>query len=340
MGWKHVQYKTKLKQKSKLALFVLALILGIIVISWIIRSAGSLFYPWRMPSQYAKSYTWDGQFNINLLIRTNHISLFSYNPQDEKISVYDIPDELFLDVPGGFGSWQLRSIYQMGESQKGIGGNRLLVKTLSSSFAVPVDGFLDFSGLKSAKSAREIVDTIRQNPFSGISLLSSLRTNLTFWELIRLKLNIAAVRFDKIKEVDLSKQGILDKEVLLDGSQVYSVDPVKLDSVMSGLSDPLVSKEHKSIAVFNATDHPQLATSWARMVTNLGGNVIITKNANARLKNTQVLGEQSPTLKRLSQIFSLDCQNNPKCDKISLTDEDLVSSRAVINIFLGEDYSK
>jgi len=161
--------------------------------------------PWRISAQYSNSYVWDGQFNINLLIRTNNISLFSYNPQEEKILIYDIPDELYVNVPGGFGFWQLRSIFKLGEFQIGIGGNKLLAKTISSSFAIPIDGYLDLSELKSTKSAREIIDMLKQNYISGIGLLPQMKTNLTLLEFVRLKLNIVGVRFDKIKEIDLNK---------------------------------------------------------------------------------------------------------------------------------------
>ncbi|MBI2314547.1 LCP family protein [Candidatus Daviesbacteria bacterium] len=324
-GWKHVQSKAKMQKKTKLALGVLAVVFGFIIISGTARLIQSLFI-----SQ--KNYAWNGEFNINLVIKSKNISLFSYNPQDEKITIVNIPDETFLEVPSGFGKWQLRSIYELGQSQKGIGGNKLLADTLTSFFAVPVDGYLDFS-TSNQFSASEIIDTLRKNPFSGFQLVSSLKTDITMWELIKLKLSIASVRFDKIKVLNLQELDILDKETLPDGSQVFTADPVKLDSVLTDLTDPAVFAEHKSIAVFNAADHPQLAGKWARLVINLGGNVIITSNADKKLKKTLLFGEDSQTLKRLKQIFS-------SSDRISAKEQELTSSRAQVNIYLGEDFIK
>ena len=159
-----------------------------------------------------------------------------------------------------------------------------------------------------------------------------LKTNLTVWELFKLKVGISGVRFDKVKELDLDKLDVLDKEKLPDGTLVFTADPVKLDSVLSNLADPAIAAEHKSIAVFNATDRPQLAVKWARLITNLGGNVIIMANGE-KTKKTEVTGLPSTTLKRLQQIFGVVDQNKDP-------NQAAVPSRAQINLLLGEDYAK
>jgi len=319
-AWKEIQSRTKIKKRTKLALGVLALIAGLLIASWAIRFTQSLFSP----------YIWNGQFNINLLVRNPRIFLLSYNPKEEKITILNIPDELFLDVPFGFGKWQLRSIYELGQSQKQIGGDRLLADTLTNFLAIPIDGFLDFSALQDQKSATEVVEFLRKNPFSGLNFLSALKTDLTIWELLRLKLGMGRVRFDKVKELNLDKLSVLDRENLPDGTPVYTTDPVKLDSVLSDFADPAITFEHKTIAVLNTTGQPQLAQKVARLITNLGGNVIITTNASQKLQKTLIQGEQSLTLRRLKQIFRLS-------DKINSSDENIISSRAQINVLLGED---
>lgn len=326
MPWKDTQSKTQRKKRNKLAFIVLLFVAGLIFLSWGIRFTESLFV-----STVPRNYRWSGEFNINLVFRSLGISVLSYNPKEEKITILNIPDETFLQVPGSFGSWQIRAVYDLGQG-------RLLKNTLTSFLGVPVDGFLDLNAMRDQKSAAQFVALMRENPVSGFNLFSVLKTDLTIWELINLKRGLSAVRFDKIKELNPEKRGVLEKSTLPDGTQIYTADPTRIDAVVSDFADPAVLAEHKSIAVFNAADKPQLAQKWARLITNLGGNVIITANAEKKIKNTQVTGEQSQTLKRLQQIFDLDCQNNPKCDRISPSDEDLISSRAQINVFLGEDF--
>lgn len=312
----------------KLALFVLVGVLGLLIISWTIQFTQSLFSPWKLTTNKVRNYLWNGEFNINVLIRTDHISLLSYNPKQAKLTLVNIPDETFLEVPYGFGLWQLRAVYELGQSQKKIGGDKLLQDTVSNLLAVPIDGFLDLSSLQPQKSAASILNTLRKNPFSGLELLQALKTDLTVWELIRLKVSLGGVRFDKVSELRLDE--VLDKTNLPDGTPVLTADPVKLDGSLSKLADPTIVSENKTIAVFNATDQPLLAQKAARLITNLGGNVIITTNAGKILEKTQIEGVKSATLKRLRQIFATD-------DKISTAEE---SSRAQINLLVGEDYIK
>lgn len=320
--WKDIRFK-KTNKRTKLAIGVLVLVTGLLIVSWVTRLTQNLF-------STRRSYAWNGEFNINLLLRSKNISLFSYNPKGEKLSIVNIPDEVFLNVPHGFGFWQLQAIYKLGQSQK-LEGDQLLVDTLTSFLAIPIDGFLDFSTNQNQKTPIEIVNALRANPFSGFSLFSGLQTDLTMWELLKLSFGASSVRFDKVEELDLGSLGILDKENLPDGTPVLTADPIKLDGVLTGLTDPVIIEERKSIAVLNATDHPQLANKAARLIANLGGNVIITANARQPLEKTQVIGENSLTLKRLRQIFASD-------DKISTPVEDLIYQRAQINVLLGEDY--
>ena len=330
-GWKDVQSKNKKARKVKLALGVLALVVGFLVVSWAIRFTQNLFSPWKLQTNQERSYIWNGEFNINLLIRSDHTSILTYNPKEGKVVIINIPDETFLNVPFGFGLWQLRAIYELGESQKGLGGGKLLMETLTNFLAVPIDGFLDLSSLQPRQSAAGVINTLRNNPFSGLNLLSSLKTDLTLWELIKLKLGIGAVRFDKIKELNLLELNVLDKENLPDGTLVFTADSVKLDSVLSDLADPTIMAEHKNIAVLNTTDRTQLAQKAARLITNLGGNVIIMANATQELKKTKVYGLESATLRRLKQIFTSG-------DKINYPVDDTASSRAQVNLLVGEDY--
>lgn len=336
-GWKDVQYNRKSKKRTKLAVCILAFVVGLLVISWAVRFTQSLFTPLKVNVSQRRNYIWNGEFNINLLVRTNHISLLVFIPKQKTVTIVDIPDEILVDVPHGFGKWQLRAVYELGQTQNGIGGDNLLKETLESLFALPIDGFLDFSTLQRQKTASELVDILRKNPFSGIELIPTLKTDLTIWELLKLKMGIDSVRFDKVAELNLSQLSILNQEDLPDGTKVQTANPVKLDSILSILTDPVIAQENKTIAVFNATDRPQLAEKWSRLISNLGGNVIITSNAREQLKNTRVIGDKSLTLKRLKQVFNnLDCSNSPKCDKISSVDEQ-ISSRAQINVLLGED---
>ncbi len=189
------------------------------------------------------------------------------------------------------------------------------------------------------------MDHFRGNLFSGMKILPELHSDLTGFELVRLKLGLLQVRFDRINQIDLEKLSVLEKQKLADGSEVFIVDPIRLDSVMSDLEDPKIKSENLSVAIFNATEYPLLAAKTKRLITNMGGNVIVTQNAPRKVEksyvdfgSTVVEGEKSKTLDRLKQIFDLGCSKDPKCDKISVADLGLAASRAQIIVILGEDF--
>ena len=323
-GWKDIQSKKQIAKKTKWALIVLAAILGLLIVGQTFKFAKNLFSPWQLPKTQ-KNFNWNSQFNINILIKAKQISMLSFNPQNQKITIIDIPDNTYIEVPKGFGYWIASSILD-------LGGNQLLTETMENQFALPIDGFLGFSGKYAQSQAASIVSEIRTNPFSIISMLPAIKTDLTPFELIRLKLGFSSVRFDKVKQINLEEADILLKKELLDGTKVLILDTVRLDSILNDMIDPLIQSEHKTIAIFNSTDHPGLAQKAARLITNIGGDVIITSNGQNKFQTTRVTGEKSKTLERLKQIFGAGGTIDPQL-------EDLVSSRAQINLFLGEDYN-
>lgn len=326
-SWKVVQDKNKIKKKTRLALILLGIIILIILLGNFVKLTQTLFSPWQLSVGQAKNYIWNGGFNLNIVLKKDSdFSLISYNPKEKKVIILRIPQNTIVDVPSSFGKWQLRSVYDLAESNKKGSGVNLLKETIARLLGIPIDGFLDIGDLDETAF-------LRDNLILSLGSLSSIRGDLTLWEIIRFKMGTSSVRFDKVDKLDLLT--VLDKGNLADGSEIYTADPVKVDSILKNLADPLVSEEHKTIAVFNATDKKGLASIASRMITNMGGSVIITSNAPQRAQNSLLIGEKSHTLERIKQAFKLDCKD---CDKINASYEGIISSRAQINLILGEDF--
>lgn len=327
-GWKDTKTRVKNAKNLKLGLTVLGLVILIIILGQFFNLLNSLTTPLDLTSKAEKKYTWDGKFSINIVIQTNTTHLFNFNPAEQKVTLISIPDEAYLDASSGFGKWMLGSINDVGESSKKGMGSILMKTSLSLLFGIPIDGYIRFDRKIDMK---DLIELIRQSPFSGLGLVSDMSSDLTPVELLRLKFGLMKVRFDKIIYLDLVNLAVFDMEKLPDGTKVLVSDPVKLDSILTNFVDSKIREENLSIAVFNATDYPQLAQKAKRMVTNLGGNVIIISNY-PKVGKTYVLGEKGDSLERLSQIFS-SCQ---KCDNIIPNEQ---TSRSQINIFLGEDFA-
>lgn len=310
------KYAFKKKGKTKLGILVLSLIIFLLLVGQMVNTGRSFFKPWNA-SKITKNYNWDGRFNINLVLKAKEVAVLTLNPTEKQAIIINFPDNTLVDVANGFGQWEIRSVYN-------LGGWGLLEQTISDFLGIPIDGFIGYEG-----------SITKINPVDLIQM--NIQSSLTPVELIRLKFYLAQVRFDKIKNIDLGKRSVLDLRELNDSTTVYIADPIKIDSVLTFFVDPTIKNEHMTIAVFNATDYPQLAQKAARLITSLGGNVIITANAQRNYLKTQVVGEKSATLTRLQQIFDLGCRIDPKCDKIGPGVEE---ERAQINVILGEDFYK
>lgn len=312
--WKVVQSRAKQKKRIRLALVTAAILISLFLAGAGISLVNTLTSPWHLDSQ--KNYRWDNRFNLNVAVRGKSISLINLNPSQKKVTVIILPDATYVDVPGGFGKWQIRSVYD-------LGGGSLLSRTLTSLLGVPVEGFIQLKG-----SQEDYVDWIRQSPLNFFLSLQNMESDLTPLELVQFNLRLWQVRYDKIQRINL-ESSLLEKQTLPDSTEVLTGDPTRLDALMSTLSETSLREEHKSVAVFNATEQPLVGAKAARLITNLGGNVIQIANSSQSLEKTLIWGEESATLQRLKQIFRC-------CDKLGMAEG--ISSRAEVNVAVGEDF--
>lgn len=337
----------KSRKKINLAVIVLAILFTILVIGNLVRFVRNLFKPLTQNVSLTRNSTWQGDSNINLVIKGAETSFFSYNPIEKTVKILKIPGETYVEVPGGFGSWQIRSVYPLGATDQKSNGGQLLKDAVSGLVGMPIDGVVELTDQLSLIPIKEVVGSLRKNPVEAFGTLQEIRSNLTPFELLRLFKGINSVRFDKIYEYELS-DGMLSQTTLPDGSEVSEPDLVRIDAFMnSNFYETKFRDEQVTIAVFNTTEVPGLALTAARMVSNMGGNVIITTNASADLpfkdgltQTKVVIKDQKgkSTGKRLSEIFAPECIKDEKC--AILGDTDINTSRAQIDIIMGKDFTK
>ena len=329
-SWKNTQTHIKKKKKNKLALLVFAVILVSLLVGNLLRFISSLSQPLYSIFEQ-KPYSWNGRSNFNLVYKEGeNISLIVINPLEKKVLNLNIPPNTFIEVPGGFGRWEVRSIFDLerGDSKKEA---KLLKDSLSNFFGLPIDGFLQSEG---GISSVDFFLILNKNPFSALSLFNKCKTDLTLIELLRLYALIFQIRSDKFESTDLLIAELLVNSKLADDTKVYFAGE-KLDLfVLEKLSDPNIRNEQKTVAVLNGTDYPGLAQKISRIISNMGGNVVISDNADFKIKYTQVLGARSETLERFKQIFT---SKYAKMEMQSAAWVDRFASRAQIILVLGED---
>lgn len=329
VNWQEAQSKIRLKKKIKLALVVLSIVILIITVGNSARFISSLFKPFNLNYE-KKSYSWDGKFNLYLTIRSGEeVFLLVFNPTDKKVISLEIPPQTLINVPGGFGPWQVRSIYELGEKSSKAGSS-LLKSSLSEAFGLPIDGYLEIS----KGASKDAILNFKKNPFYFLSETAKFKTELTLLELIRLYLFLQQVRSDKFLSYNLLNEGLLEVASLADGTPAYLPSSILDSFVSDNLSDTNIKNEQMTIAVFNGTSYPGLAQRISRMISNMGGNIIILDNSENKFQYSAVYGAESLTKKRLSQIFN---SKYAILDQKPVSPAGLPASRAHINILLGED---
>ena len=333
MRWKTAQKKARLQRKVRLAALTLFLIIAVIFVGNFAKALHTLFSP--LSAQTARTYSWDSNFNLNLVLTTKPLSVLSLNPVENKIAILEIPDNAYIEVPGGFGSWKSGAIYKLGEAENPPKGAALLKNSFESFLALPIDGIIEVSG-QGTVSSEQFVKLLRGNPIAAISTLTNSKTDLSPVELVKFVTGVRGVRFDKIQTFNLQDLGLLTEDFLADGTDILVGDPIKIDALLiKHFADTKILDEAATIAVLNSTGKSGLAGRKAQIITHIGGNVIIQASFNTKLEKNYVEGDQKYpyTSKRLKQIFgSYDTLEVAP----SLEQSAPELSRASVNLILGQ----
>lgn len=351
-GWKADAKHKKSLKRTKLALVVLALLLLLFFIGKAAAFVANLQQPITKDSFLSfRRYLWDRTARLNIVVKTNTISVLSYSPLEKSLVIVDLPNSLILPVAGGYGSWQLSSIYGLGQAEKDKLGAKMLKESVGQFLGVPVDGFLEVTGYE---STYELIQTLKEG-ILAYAKLSEVKTDLTTSEMLSFVWGLSGVRFDKIEQVNLIRSGVLDNSVLADGTQIFSSDSDRIDSISSQyFVEGKITSEKASVSVINGTKTAGLAQKGGRVISNLGGNVIISANTTRPWQKSAIFlspKAQRATSKRMAEIFASDCSSNLKCaiiicemakkystsDKCFTDELQITDSRADINIVLGED---
>ena len=259
-----------------------------------------------------------GRFTFVLASRP--VLVFSLSPKEKSLTVVKIPQNTFVETTGGYGLYRVEAVYPLGELE-GKGGS-LLTSSVQEFLGVPVEGWMktnsQFPIPNSQLNKKEILDLKKRTTSWGIFLRpktvaqflkENLKTNLSFWDLAKIWLNLKKISASKTVFIDLEKGGALTEFSLPDGQTGKKGDPTLLDNLLQEFFlEPEIRKEKISIEVLNGTDYPGLAKRAARIITNIGGKVVRVGDSKERPKECQIKGGEkalkSFTFFKIKKIFN------------------------------------
>lgn len=276
----------------------------------------------------SKPSVWNGHSRINFVLSADQVGIVSLE-SDKSMTIFLLPDNVYLKVPHGFGQYRVRSVYELGELEKK--GGELLMETIQSYLALPIDGYFGMvNGQWEGKGGKNFVLGSLFRSFLGRG-----KTNFNQWDILRLWWRINKLRVDKIDFFDLAETNILSEAKLLDNSVILETEFFRLDEIIGQCCyDTQVRDEALSIEVLNATDFSGLANEFSRMATNLGGSVVVIGNSNSKQQMSNIKYQKKElvknyTLQKLEKILGVRAEVGERGE-----------SRADLLIIIGENFSQ
>jgi len=280
-------------------------------------------------SYFQNSSSWDGKMPLSLLYlevsdikaaspRTLDLGIISLNPTQGLFTI--------VEVPISYG--KLEELYGLGEINAAEGGVGVMAQEVQNLLGIPIDGYLvidragrqelsslfpDVSGVKEAL----VFPTLLKLPQVWMVIQSSAKISLDITGIARAVWYLLQVRIDRIADLTLTPE-------LLDDSD-------SLDRRISPFfRDDQLAAEHLKIQVLNGSGKIGLAASAARVVRNIGGEVIRVGNCERQdlVKGYLLMESGSYTTSRLARIFGVSDSRPPREGS---------ESRANITLILGSE---
>jgi len=236
-----------------------------------------------------------------ILLGDKSASVFSFEGSESKLMEFPFQEK--IDLPRGFGQYELGKIYQLGELEKR--GGQLFLETFQKSLNLPVLGYFyqDEFGTENYRLPRGFQKIINQ------SMKKKVKTNFKLSDLF-----ILYFRTRKISPLSFKKEDYQN-------------------GINDFFKDEKIREEALAVEILNGTSHQGLAQKGAELWENLGGRVIRVADYSEKLPKSLLItkGEsnKSYSYKIMKYFFNSD-------DRDLKGEED----RADMTLILGEDYWK
>jgi hypothetical protein len=248
---------------------------------------------------------------VNIVVATSPLAIWSFNPSNHSATVMTIPEEMIIQGIHGYGAYSFESLWKLGiiDHRSGL----LLSESTQEELGIPIVWFIGID----KNQLTPVSDPISwgRHFFSwGNSIrfiIHAYETNMNIWSFIRLVRLLSQVSIGRITHIDISHLEVTSSEVLPDGSVRQIFDNVLLDRAIQGsFEEDSIRGESLTAAVYNTTDTPSLGTRVARLLSNIGIQVVTVGNEKPTVNQCRILTSvrllHSNTVERMKDIY--DCK--------------------------------
>ena len=150
---------------------------------------------------------------------------------------------------------------------------------------IPIDGAITANSLDLNQKVNSLF-------FRAVLNYKNLQTNLTIVDLLKLLFFAITVPESSVRIKNIP-QGL---------------SMVDMDKIVRSVSDELIEKDNQTIQIINGTNIGGLGNRLARLITNMGGDVIIVATSDAPRKKPLIsyIDKKTYTVERLSKVLGYE----------------------------------
>ncbi|OGG02995.1 hypothetical protein A2W14_04445 [Candidatus Gottesmanbacteria bacterium RBG_16_37_8] len=249
--------------------------------------------------------SWNGKTRFTVVIENidsnnsssdYQMAIMSVEPNQNRGNYLTLRPNLLMDIPYGYKTYPVFSIYKLGELDKARTGAKLMKKAVETTLGIKTDRYLLFK-LKDPVLIPKTIDEFKQFKRDNFSIIKGLpfiktlisgdiATDMSLLEKLRFFLSFRNLRIDQISYLDPADSRVGISGTLPDKTQVYSLDLELFDSMtINDFQDIRVREEDFTLEVQNASGMDKIASQFSRILNHLGAHVIIVTTAAELNKN-------------------------------------------------------
>lgn len=287
--------------------FLLTCFLLVAFLLLAVGAAAKVYQSWQ-------NKVWIEGARISVVVPLADPTVYSYDPQNQTVTSFSIPRTTEITLAGEYGNWPAGSAWQLGVNENKAW---LLAASVQKSLGVPIDAWVGQVG---------VFDK------APLSFLLAGKTNLTFFDRLRLVAAVGKVGRLGRNQLDLVELGVLKKTELADGQDGYIVITEKIESVLDVLRDDHIFTEGKTLRIVNASGKSGLGAQSSRTATLLGLRIIGVDTGRQAFGGVCSLsakqGRGGLVYRRLMQVFGCEPSSQPP------------QGPADFEIIIGEEFAK
>lgn len=240
---------------------------------------------------------WDGKDKVSVVYKYDNgdIGVTVMDPVLSEVTTLVIPGDTQVDIARNYGSFRIKSVWQLGVNEK-LGGN-LLAETVTQNFLFPT--FL-WVGKPSGLDDGGSVSLINFILFPGT-------TNIPFGD--RLQMGLFGLKVNNFgrSKIDLGKSQFLNKRKLDDGEMGYVLVGSVSQRLTVYFSDNEMGTSEVKVNITDATGTSGISEKLGEILQVIGGKVVsIDKKSVSEDIDCVISGNNSQAVKKISNLF--DCK--------------------------------